>query len=160
MADLTRNFVPPRLVPHGADVGLLVLRLLVGASLFLKHGWEKPTHFAEMAAHFPDPIHVGSVPSLIVALVSDTVCSVLVILGLATRAAALYVAINVAVAWSLVQHFAFFTGSQADKGEICFLYLGVFLALGLTGAGRYSLDELIPNRRRHRRAALLPTESA
>ena len=43
----------------------------------------------------------------------------------------------------MVHHFGFFTGSDADHDELCFLYLAVFLALTFTGAGRFSLDALI-----------------
>jgi len=133
-------------VQRSTDFGLLTLRLLVGVSLFLKHGWEKPMTFAMMATHFPDPIHIGAMPSLVFVLVSDAICSVLVMLGLATRWAALIVVINVGVAWSLVHHFIFFARPQGDHGELCFLYIGVFLALFFAGAGRYSLDELIVQR--------------
>ena len=143
MIGFLRAFVTWRLIPRGVDAGLLVLRLLAGTSLFLKHGWEKPTHFAAMAAHFPDPIHLGPAPSLLIALVSDVICSVLTMVGLATRWAALFVVVNVGVAWSMVHHFGFFTGPDADHGELCFLYIAVFLALSFTGAGRYSVDALI-----------------
>ncbi len=143
MIKFTKAFVTWQLIPPGIDAGLLVLRLLAGASLFLKHGWEKPTHFAAMVAHFPDPIHLGPAPSLVIALASDVVCAVLTMAGLATRWAALFVVLNVGVAWSLVHRFAFFTGPEADHGELCLLYLTVFLALSVTGAGRYSIDARI-----------------
>jgi len=67
------------------DVGLLVLRIGIFASLFIKHGLEKidPASFAEMAPTFPDPAHIGHVPSLLVATVSDGFCSVLIVLGAA-----------------------------------------------------------------------------
>ena len=143
MIEFIKAFLTWRLIPPGIDAGLLILRLLAGASLFLKHGWEKPTHFAEMASHFPDPIHLGPMPSLVIALVSDVICSVSTLVGIATRWSALFVVINVAVAWSMVHHFGFFTGPDADHGELCFLYIAVFLALSFTGAGRYSVDALI-----------------
>lgn len=127
------------LIPAHLDVGLLLLRLWFGVSLFLKHGWEKPTRFSEMAAHFPDPIGIGAVPSLVIALIADAVCSLLVVIGLATRPAALFTALNILVAWGLVHHFEFF-GHSADHGEVCFLYIGGYLALFFMGPGRYSLD--------------------
>ena len=140
------HFLLLSFVPRSTDVGLLALRLLGGFSLFLKHGWEKPTKFAMMAAHFPDPIHIGPVPSLMFALVSDAICSVLVILGLAAyRWAAVIVVINIGVAWSLVHHFIFFARPQGDHGEVCFLYISAFLVLFFAGAGRYSLDQVIVN---------------
>lgn len=124
------------------DWGLLCLRLCFGLSLFLKHGWEKPTNFAQMAQHFPDPLHFGPVPSLIIALISDAICSVLVMLGLGTRWASLWIFMNIFVAWSFVHHFMFF-GKGAEHGETIVLYLGGFLALAIMGAGRLSLDAKI-----------------
>ena len=54
--------------------------------------------------------------------------------------------INIGVAWSLFHHFIFLERPQGDHGELCLLYISVFLALLVTGAGRYSLDELIARR--------------
>ena len=120
-----------------ADFGLLVLRIFLGVNLFLRHGLEKITHFSAMSHHFPDPIHIGSHWSLIYALISDAICSVLVLCGLATRVAAFIIFINLAVVFSLVHHYPFSGG----RGEVILLYIGGFLALILTGAGRYSLDQ-------------------
>lgn len=123
------------------DTGLLVLRLVGVMPLFLKHGIEKVFTFSAMAAHFPDPLHIGAVPSLIFAMLSDSICSVLIVAGLATRWAALICLINISVAWTLVHHFQFF-GRGADHGETMVLYIAIMLTLLLTGAGKYSLDGL------------------
>ena len=133
------RFLTLSVLPRSPDLGLLVLRVAVGGSLFLKHGWEKVAHFSQMSAHFPDPIHIGAVPSLVVALISDAVCSLLLVLGLATRWAALIIGVNIAVAWALVHHLEFF-GHQADHGEVCFLYLVASAGLFFSGPGRFSLD--------------------
>jgi putative oxidoreductase len=125
--------------PAAFDWGLLCLRVWFGLSLFLKHGWEKPTNFAQMSQHFPNPLHIGSVPSLIFALTSDAICSILVLLGLGTRWAALLIVVNISVAWAFVHHFQFF-GRGSDHGEAVVLYLGGFLVLAIMGPGRYSLD--------------------
>jgi putative oxidoreductase len=141
-----KNFASTSDVPELAsswpavfDWGLLWLRLGFGLSLFLKHGREKPTNFAQMAQHFPNPLHVGPVPGLLFALTSDAICSILVLLGLATRWAALWIVANIFIAWSFVHHFQFF-GRGADHGEAIVLYLGGFLALVIMGPGRVSLD--------------------
>lgn len=125
--------------PVTFDWGLLCLRIWFGLSLFLKHGWEKPTNFAQMAQHFPNPLHIGSVPSLLFALTSDAICSILVVFGLGTRWAALWTFVNICIAWSFVHHFQFF-GRGAEHGEAIVLYLGGFLALAIMGSGRFSLD--------------------
>ncbi len=118
------------------DLGLLLLRIFLGGSLFLRHGLEKITHFHQMSAHFPNPIHIGSHTSLIYALISDGVCSLLTVLGLGARPAALIIAVNLGVVFCLVHHFAFWRGD----GELVVVYIGGFLALFFTGAGRFSLD--------------------
>ena len=141
----------PQIHSLGVDLGLLLLRVWFGGALLLKHGLEKPIHFSQMAAHFPDPVHIGPVPSLVIALVSDFVCTILVVLGLATRWASLFIFANVLVAWVFVHHLEFF-GKSADHGELTVLYIGAFLALALTGPGRFSLDaQLFPLHRANRR---------
>jgi putative oxidoreductase len=129
----TRTYGP---ASTGADIGLLLLRIFLGVSLFLRHGLEKLTNFSHMAHHFPDPIHIGSHTSLVFALISDGICSILIVLGLGTRIAALIVAVNLAVAFYFVHHYAFFT----DHGELMILYIGGALALLFAGAGRFSVD--------------------
>lgn len=132
--------------PATFDWGLLCLRVCFGLSLFLKHGWEKPTNFARMAEHFPDPLHVGPVPSLLFALISDAICSILVLLGLGTRWAALWSFVNIFIAWSFVHHFQYF-GRGADHGEAIVLYLGGLLAIAIMGPGRFSFDSKLATRR-------------
>jgi putative oxidoreductase len=144
MSRLT-DIVTLRTVQLGPDAGLLCLRLLAGVSLFVKHGWEKPTNFAEMAQHFPNPVGLGPVPSLVIALLADAICSVLVAVGLATRWAALFAAANIFVAWSLVHHFEYLGHVQgADHGEVCVLYIIIFVSIALAGPGRFSVDAKLP----------------
>ncbi|MGA2597064.1 MAG: DoxX family protein [Bryobacteraceae bacterium] len=131
-------FAPPQL-----DIALLILRVMAGFSLFLKHGMEKLTGFSQMAAHFPDPLHIGPVPSLAFALLSDAVCSLLIILGLGTRIAALVVAINLIVAFTLVHRLNF---SGPHPGELAWLYLAIAVLLVLTGAGKFSVDHGVSRR--------------
>ncbi len=115
---------------------MLLLRVFLGINLFLRHGVEKLTHFSQMSARFSDPIHIGAHWSLVYALISDAICSLLVVLGLGTRVAACIIMVNLGVAFCLVKHYPFRTG----QGEMMTLYFGGFLALVCIGAGRFSLD--------------------
>ena len=116
--------------------GLLVLR--VGAlSLLLKHGIEKLTGYPTMVQHFPDPIHIGAHASLAFALLSDGICSVLVLIGLATRPAAAVILINILTAFFFVHHAAYFSDRHV---ELVATYIIIFAALLFTGPGRFSID--------------------
>lgn len=132
------------------DVGLLIMRVVVGGCLVLKHGTEKAFDFHTMATNtrlpFPDPIHIGVVASLVIALLSDFICGLFVIMGLGTRIAAAFAFVNILVAWITVHHFSFF-GPRADHGEIIVLMMGGMAAFVFTGAGRYSIDHLATTKR-------------
>ena len=125
-------------VPASTDVALLVLRLWLGLSLLVLHGWGKLTTFQQMADKFPDPLNVGHRTSLILALTGEVLCSILVVLGLFTRFAALGSAITMAVAFFLVHKASLKAG--AGSGELAYVYLCGFVVLFIAGAGQFSLD--------------------
>jgi putative oxidoreductase len=127
------------------DMALLVLRLWAGILLFLQHGLVKVMHFSAMSAHFPNPIHVGPLPSLLFATLSDAICSLLVAIGLGTRYAALIVVINLGTAFTLVHRFQL---SGPHSGELPLLFSGAFLTIVIAGAGRFSLDAALWGRGR------------
>lgn len=132
--------------PVGAiDAGLFVLRVWAGLLLFTQHGLVKIMHFSQMSAHFPNPIHIGPLPSLLFATLSDAICSLLVALGLLTRYAALIVVINLLTAFTLVHHMKL---SGPGNGELPLLFAGAFLTLVITGGGRYSIDSGLLGKRR------------
>jgi putative oxidoreductase len=122
------------------DGPLLLLRIWAGLMLFVAHGLVKIMHFSQMSSHFPNPIHIGPLPSLLFATLSDAICSLLVVFGIATRYAALIVVINLATAFTLVHHLKL---SGPGNGELPLLFLGAFLTLVLAGPGRYSIDSAL-----------------
>lgn len=124
------------------DAGLLVLRLGAGGLLLGGHGWPKLARFAETAEVFPDPLGVGSTASLSLAVFAEVLCALAVMLGAATRAAAVPVVGMMFVA-AFVQH----GGDPWAKKEFALLYLIPFLTLALTGAGGWSVDARWRNRR-------------
>src|SRR5580700_10500404 len=97
-----RKFIAAPTTGAGTNAGLLILRVGAGLSLFLKHGVEKLTGYSTMVQHFPDPIHIGAHAGLAFALLSDGICSVLVLIGFATRPTAAVILINLLVAFSFV----------------------------------------------------------
>jgi len=124
-------------------IGLLVLRVGAGASLFIKHGLEKLTGYSTMVQHFPDPVHIGSHASLAFALLADGICSLLVIAGLFTRYASALIVVNLLAAFFFVHRAAFLRDGHV---ELVALYLIAFVTLIFTGPGKWSIDARLSNR--------------
>ncbi|MGL4518796.1 MAG: DoxX family protein [Phocaeicola sp.] len=112
----------------------LFLRLFFSIAM-LTHGIPKIEHFAELSMQFPDPLGIGSEASLALAILAEVGCSFLLILGLFTRLAALTLVINMAVASMLVT-----ASSEFASSELAAIYLVVYVAISVLGAGVYSLD--------------------
>ena len=125
------------------SLGLLAMRIAVGVMMIAGHGWGKLAGFAERSAGFPDPLGVGSPVSLGLAVFAEVLCSAAIILGFATRIAAIPLAVTMGVA-----AFMFHDADPWAKKELAVLYLVVYVALILTGPGRFSVDAVCCGRRR------------
>lgn len=131
-----RSLFNTNVIDSRLSLALLLLR--VGISAFmLTHGLAKLGKFSQPGpVEFGDPLHVGPTASLGLAVFAEVVCSVLLILGLATRLATIPLIITMVVA-VLVVHQA---DSFGDK-ELALLYLLAYVVLFLTGPGKYSVDQ-------------------
>lgn len=117
---------------------LLILRVMAGAFL-LTHGWGKMMNLIGPGPiQFADPIGIGVNTSLVLAVFAEFLCAILIILGLGTRLAAIPLIINFAVAGFIVH-----APDAFQVKEMALLYLGMFIIIGITGAGKYSADYLI-----------------
>lgn len=148
-----------------SSIGLLILRLGMGGYM-MSHGWGKVRMIRTGATDmWHDPIGVGKMPSLYMATFGEFVCAALVVIGLATRPAALVVVGTMGVAafvvhgkdpWTMeTAAIAFMAGKTQFplSKEMALLYLVPFLALVFTGPGKVSLDALIFGRTKRARAA-------
>lgn len=117
------------------DAGLLVLRIGV-AALMLTHGTPKLLMlFGNEEIAFADPIGLGPTTSLMLSTFAEFVCSILILLGLGTRLAAIPLILNMAVAF-----FIFHAQDTFKVKELAGFYLLVFIVILITGAGKYALD--------------------
>lgn len=117
------------------DLGLFFLRAMVGIMMLLGHGWPKLANFSGKMANFPDPLGISSTVSLTLAVGAEFFCSILLILGLATRLAAIPLSITMFVA-AFVVH----AGDGWSHMEPALLYMVVFLAILFAGPGGWSID--------------------
>ena len=119
------------------QIGLLLLRVSIGC-LMLVHGWQKLSGFAELADKFPDPIGMGSRLSLSAAVGAEIGCSLLLIVGLGTRLAAIPLAFTMIIALFVIH-----ASDPWKTKELAAIYLSMYGVIIFSGAGRLSLDHLL-----------------
>lgn len=118
-----------------SDLGLLILRLFAGLALAFAHGLGKipPSGFAEWMTG-------SGMPMIFVWLcvIAEFGGGILLALGLLTRPAAFLIAGNM-VAALLIAH----TSDPFSGMELALFFLAAAVLFVLTGAGRYSVDNVI-----------------
>ena len=115
------------------DLALLLLRLGFGG-MMLTHGIPKINMLSDPSV-FGDPIGVGPMATLILALIGEVLAPILIIIGLKTKWATIPAAITMFVA-AFVVHINDPLGTK----EMALLYFFAFTAIFLAGAGKYSVD--------------------
>lgn len=115
------------------DLALLLLRLSFGGFI-LTHGIPKLNMLSD-PSNFPDPIGVGSMVSLILAIIGEVIAPILIIIGFKTKWATIPTIITMAVAAFIIHA----KDNLATK-EHALLFFFVFVAIFLAGAGKYSVD--------------------
>lgn len=119
------------------EIGLFFLRAVIG-SLMIMHGFGKFQNLVAGQTGFLDPIGIGPTASLVLVVVAEFFCAILLVIGAFTRLAL------VPLIFTMLVAFFIFHGSDPlpDK-ELALIYLVCFMALFITGPGRYSLDYLL-----------------
>jgi putative oxidoreductase len=122
-------------------LALLLFRVFV-AILMLTHGFPKVQRlFSGAEIQFADPYGLGVTTSFVLVIFAEFVCSMLIILGLATRLATIPIIITMATA-------VIFAHANDPFGvkEKPLLFLVCFAFLLIIGAGKYSVDNTLQKR--------------
>jgi len=134
------KFLQLNFIPQSTDFALLVLRLWLGLTMLLNHGWDKLVHFNNYVGKLGDPIGVGATATVALAVFAEVVASGLLVLGLWTRFSALVLAVNMAVAFFIVLKHSL----SSPGSELAFLYLAGFVTIFFAGGGSFALDRNLP----------------
>ncbi|MFH2055407.1 MAG: DoxX family protein, partial [bacterium] len=105
------------------------------------HGLGKLTTFSERAAGFADPFGFGSTLSLSFAVFAEFFCSLLLVLGLFTRAIVIPLMITMAVAFLIIH-----AADPFGRKELALLYFTTYATIFFAGPGKYALDRLFARR--------------
>jgi putative oxidoreductase len=118
------------------DAAILIIR--VPAGLFLmQYGYEKFSKYSEWSKDFPDPLGIGSPVSLALCISAELFAAGLLALGLFARFALVPLIFNMAVVAFIIH-----AKDPMRTKEHALTFLFIFIALFLTGPGKYSLDNL------------------
>ena len=135
---MIKNIFDPGKYPQKVNLVLLILRITVGAFM-LSHGAGKFSKlFGDDPVKFADPLGVGVTASLALTVFAEVFCSLFLILGIATRLAAIPLFVTMLVAVLIIHvHDGF------GKQELPLLYSVVYLTIAIAGAGKLSVDNFI-----------------
>lgn len=130
---------------EGVHFMLLILRVAF-AIFMITHGYGKLVMITSGAEiQFGDPIGLGTTTSLYLTVFAEFFCSILLLLGLATRLALIPLIITMIVAVFVVH-----AADDFATKEMGFHFLVVYLFLLVSGPGKYSIDQFISNSGRRR----------
>jgi putative oxidoreductase len=119
------------------DIGLLIARVAIAALMFT-HGIPKLMMLLSGAPiQFPAVMGMSAALSLGLTIFAEVLCSVFILIGLATRLAVIPLIITMLIAVLFIH--------QADPfavKESALHYLLVYVVLLFTGSGKYSIDNL------------------
>lgn len=131
--------------PIHLSLGLLLVRIIIGVVMAFI-GYEKLIHFNEMAASdfWAKDISflgfTGKVP-LALTIFAEFFCSLLLIIGLFTRLSLIPLLICMGYIIIVVSKFSIISsGDNGIQVNTAFVYFVIYLALFLTGPGKYSVD--------------------
>ncbi|MGC1240751.1 MAG: DoxX family protein [Chryseosolibacter sp.] len=129
------------LPPTYGHLALLLFRI-AAAALMLTHGIPKVQRlFSGEEIKFANPYGLGEEVSFVLVVFAEFVCSILVMLGLATRLAVIPLIITMATA-VIYAH----ANDPFGVKEKPLLFLVIFGLLLVFGSGRYSVDRALEKR--------------
>jgi putative oxidoreductase len=137
------------LATRASDAILLFVRIVIGW-LFLTNGWLKLMNMSGAVSYLTS-LHVPK-PDFWVwpSMLAELLIGITLILGIATRYASLFTFVYLIIATTLAHRYWEYPAAQAGNQYAHFCknlaLMGGALGLYLTGAGRFSLDNLLRNR--------------
>ena len=117
------------------NLSTFLLRCSFALLICLNHGILKLIHFSEWKHNFYNFMHIGQWWSLVLSIIAEVFASMLLILGIFSRLAAILLVVD-----TFVAAFIFHQGQPIKNYEDAILYFTGFLVILLVGPGRWSVD--------------------
>ncbi len=133
----SKSILRAEFLPVSTDLGLLVLRVWISLTLILLHGLGKLDRLMADEVAFRSVFGSSPTVSVGLAVLGEVVAPLLLMVGFASRWAALICSIMMAMAFMVGHGYAL---SGERSGELPFVFLAGFVTLFITGPGRFSVD--------------------
>jgi len=118
------------------NIGLLLLRIVFCGAMIYGHGLGKLNKLIAGNFKFSDPIGIGEAPTLFLAVFSEFIAPIFILIGFKTKFFSFFPAATMFVAAFIVH-----LSDPFSRMEKAILFLAVFVFFMISGPGKYSIDK-------------------
>jgi putative oxidoreductase len=117
------------------NIALLLIRIVFAGSMLYGHGLSKFYRLIEGNLSFANPIGIGEAPTLVLAVFSEFLAPLFILIGYKTKIFSFFPAATMFVAAFIVH-----LSDPFARKEKAILFLIGFIAIMMMGPGKYSID--------------------
>ena len=117
------------------NIALLLIRIVFAGSMLYGHGLSKFYRLLEGNLSFANPIGIGEAPTLVLAVFSEFLAPLFIIIGYKTKIFSFFPAATMFVAAFIVH-----LSDPFARKEKAILFLIGFVVIMMMGPGKYSID--------------------
>lgn len=117
------------------NIALLILRVVFAGSMLYGHGISKLNRLIEGDLSFANPIGIGEAPTLVLAVFSEFLAPLFILVGYKTKVFSFFPAATMFVAAFIVH-----LSDPFARKEKAILFLIGFIVIMMMGPGKYSID--------------------
>tara|TARA_Y100000766_G_scaffold87160_1_gene73984 strand:- start:666 stop:1037 length:372 start_codon:yes stop_codon:yes gene_type:complete len=117
------------------NIALLLLRIVFAGSMLYGHGLSKLNRLIEGDLSFANPIGIGEAPTLVLAVFSEFLAPLFILVGYKTKVFSFFPAATMFVAAFIVH-----LSDPFARKEKAILFLIGFIVIMMMGPGKYSID--------------------
>ena len=117
------------------NIALLLIRIVFAGSMLYGHGLSKFYRLIEGNLSFANPIGIGEAPTLVLAVFSEFLAPLFILVGYKTKVFSFFPAATMFVAAFIVH-----LSDPFARKEKAILFLIGFIVIMMMGPGKYSID--------------------
>ena len=117
------------------NIALLLIRIVFAGSMLYGHGLSKFNRLIEGNLSFANPIGIGEAPTLVLAVFSEFLAPLFILIGYKTKIFSFFPAATMFVAAFIVH-----LSDPFARKEKAILFLIGFIVIMMMGPGKYSID--------------------